>query len=112
MSNLKKIGNKLFKETTELKSHSGVELSMQIELSVADGVKQIKSDAKNKVNAASNDIASAIKKFDSFLGKIKQAEKDLGIDLSKEYSDIEKTDTKARQLLKKAESLISDLASI
>jgi hypothetical protein len=104
MSNLKNIGNKLFKETTELKSH-------EVELGVADAVMLIKTDAKSKINSAANNISKAVKEFDSFLNKIKQAEKDLGIDLSKEYSEINKSMTKAKQLLKKTDSLTSDLSS-
>jgi len=90
------------------------ELSAQpqeVELSVADGLNTLAS-AKAKVNTASNDIASAIKEFDKVIGKMKNAESDLGVDLSREISEVSKTEEKARKALKAAESLISDLASI
>lgn len=90
------------------------ELSAQpqeVELSVADGLNTLAS-AKAKVNTATNDIASAIKEFDKVIGKMKNAESDLGVDLSREISEVSKTEQKARKALKAAESLISDLASI
>ena len=90
------------------------ELSAQpqeVELSVADGLNTLAS-AKAKVNTASNDIVSAIKEFDKVIGKMKNAESDLGVDLSREISEVSKTEQKARKALKAAESLISDLASI
>ena len=83
----------------------------EVELSVADGLNTLAS-AKAKVNTASNDIASAIKEFDKVIGKMKNAESDLGVDLSREISEVSKTEEKARKALKAAESLISDLASI
>jgi hypothetical protein len=43
---------------------------------------------------------------------MKNAESDLGVDLSREISEVSKTEQKARKALKAAESLISDLASI
>ena len=83
----------------------------KVELSVADGLNTLAS-AKAKVNTATNDIASAIKEFDKVIGKMKNAESDLGVDLSREISEVSKTEQKARKALKAAESLISDLASI
>jgi hypothetical protein len=83
----------------------------KVELSVADGLNTL-AKAKAKVNNATNDIASAIKEFDKVIGKMKNAESDLGIDLSREISEVRKTDEKARKAMKAAESLISDLASI
>ena len=83
----------------------------KVELSVADGLNTL-AKAKAKVNNATNDIVSAIKEFDKVIGKMKNAESDLGIDLSKEISEVRKTDEKARKAMKAAESLISDLASI
>jgi len=85
--------------------------SQKVELSVADGLNTL-AKAKAKVNNATNDIASAIKEFDKVIGKMKNAESDLGIDLSREISEVRKTDEKARKAMKAAESLISDLASI
>jgi peptidoglycan hydrolase CwlO-like protein len=85
--------------------------SQKVELSVADGLNTLAS-AKAKVNTATNDIASAIKEFDKVIGKMKNAESDLGVDLSREISEVSKTEQKARKALKAAESLISDLASI
>lgn len=90
------------------------ELSAQpqeVELSVADGLNTL-AGAKAKVNTATNDIVSAIKEFDKVIGKMKNAESDLGVDLSREISEVSKTEQKARKALKAAESLISDLASI
>jgi peptidoglycan hydrolase CwlO-like protein len=83
----------------------------KVELSVADGLNTLAS-AKAKVNTATNDIVSAIKEFDKVIGKMKNAESDLGVDLSREISEVSKTEQKARKALKAAESLISDLASI
>ena len=83
----------------------------KVELNVADGLNTLAS-AKAKVNTATNDIASAIKEFDKVIGKMKNAESDLGVDLSREISEVSKTEQKARKALKAAESLISDLASI
>ena len=85
--------------------------SQKVELSVVDGLNTLAS-AKAKVNTASNDIVSAIKEFDKVIGKMKNAESDLGIDLSREISEVSKTEQKTRKALKAAESLISDLASI
>jgi len=85
--------------------------SQKVELSVVDGLNTLAS-AKAKVNTASNDIVSAIKEFDKVIGKMKNAESDLGVDLSREISEVSKTEQKARKALKAAESLISDLASI
>lgn len=90
------------------------ELSAQpqeVELSVADGLNTL-AGAKAKVNTATNDIVSAIKEFDKVIGKMKNAESDLGVDLSREIGEVSKTEQKARKALKAAESLISDLASI
>ena len=83
----------------------------KVELSVADGLNTLAS-AKAKVNTATNDIVSAIKEFDKVISKMKNAESDLGVDLSREISEVSKTEQKARKALKAAESLISDLASI
>ena len=83
----------------------------KVDLSVADGLNTLAS-AKAKVNTATNDIVSAIKEFDKVIGKMKNAESDLGVDLSREISEVSKTEQKARKALKAAESLISDLASI
>ena len=83
----------------------------KVELGVADGLNTL-AKAKAKVNNATNDIVSAIKEFDKVIGKMKNAESDLGIDLSREISEVRKTDEKARKAMKAAESLISDLASI
>lgn len=85
--------------------------SQKVELSVVDGLNTLAS-AKAKVNTASNDIVSAIKEFDKVIGKMKNAESDLAVDLSREISEVSKTEQKARKALKAAESLISDLASI
>ena len=83
----------------------------KVELSVADGLNTL-AGAKAKVNTATNDIVSAIKEFDKVIGKMKNAESDLGVDLSREISEVSKTEQKARKALKAAESLVSDLASI
>ena len=85
--------------------------TQKVELSVVDGLNTLAS-AKAKVNTATNDIVSAIKEFDKVIGKMKNAESDLGVDLSREISEVSKTEQKARKALKSAESLISDLASI
>lgn len=83
----------------------------KVELSIADGLNTL-AGAKAKINTATNDIVSAIKEFDKVIGKMKNAESDLGVDLSREISEVSKTEQKARKALKAAESLISDLASI
>ena len=84
---------------------------LEVELSVTDGLTTLAS-AKAKVNTASNDIVSAIKEFDKVIGKMINAESDLGVDLSREIKDVRDTQQKAIKALKAAESLISDLASI
>ena len=102
----KRVFNALFKEDkTEL-------ATQKVELGVIDALNFLKSDAKAKVNSATNDIAKAINQLDKVIGKMKNVEKDLDIDLSKEINSIKKTDTKARQCLKNAQKLISDLASV
>ena len=106
MNTQKEVFNKLFKEEK-------VELSAQkVELGVPEALNYFKTDAKSKVNSATNEIAKGIKELDKVLVKMKNAEKDLGISLSDEINSIKKTDSKAREVLKKAQSLISDLASI
>ncbi len=70
MSNLKNIGNKLFKETTELKSQE-VELG-----AIEDAIKQKQTEAErlsNKLNgyaANARDVSSAISRAET---KYKQA---------------------------------------
>ena len=86
--------------------------TQKVEFSVVDALNILKGDAKQKVNAATNDIVRAIKEFDKTLGKFKQAQSDLGIDLSKEINEVQKTEAKAREVLKAAQSLISDIASL
>ena len=61
--------------------------TQKVELSVVDGLNTLAS-AKAKVNTASNDIVSAIKEFDKVIGKMKNAESDLGVDLSREISEV------------------------
>ena len=101
---------RVFKKLAE---ESKTELSAQkVELGVPEALNYFKTDAKSKVNSAANEIANGIKELDKVLVKMKNAEKDLGIDLYNEINSIKKTDSKAREALKKAESLISDLASI
>ena len=101
------IYNQIFKKDevkTELSSEG-------LELSVVKGL-QLINEAKSKVNAAANDIVSGMRQIDNNLVKIKNAEKDLDIDLSKEFKAVKRTWEKAKQAQKAAESLISDLASI
>jgi hypothetical protein len=106
MNTQKRVFKKLAEETK-------VELSAQkVELGVPEALNYFKTDAKSKVNSAANEIANGIKELDKVLVKMKNAEKDLGIDLSNEINSIKKTDSKAREALKKAQSLISDLSSI
>ena len=106
MSTQKRVFKKLAEETK-------VELSAQkIELGIIEALNYFKTDAKSKVNSATNEIANGIKELDKILVKMKNVEKDLSIDLSNEINSIKKTDSKAREALKKAQSLISDLASI
>jgi len=96
----------------KLSEVSKTELSAEkVDLSVADGL-NILAGAKSKASTVANEIVSAIKEFDKVIGRIKQAEKDTGIDFSREISEISKTDQKARKVLKAAEALISDIASI
>ena len=73
MSNLKKIGNKLFKQTTELKSHD-VELG-----TIEDAIKQKQKEAErlsNKVNgyaANARDVSSAIARAETKYKQAKQS---------------------------------------
>ena len=91
----------------------GVELkSQKVELGITEALNAFKTGAKSKVNSAANEILSGIKELDKILVKMKNVEKDLDISLSNEINSIKKTDSKSREALKKAESLISDLSSI
>ena len=92
-------------EKTELESQ-------KVDLSVVKALNILKSDAKSKVNASTNDIATAMKELDKVIGKMKSAEKELGVSLSDEISAVKKTWSKSKEALKKAQSLISDLASL
>ena len=61
MSNLKKIGNKLFKETTELKSHD-------VELGISEDIKRgekIAQALKNVSNAFSKEFLNIEKKINN-----------------------------------------------
>ena len=100
----KEIADKLFK----------AELSEQqkVELSVADALNTIKGDAKQRINAAANDITRALKELDKTLGKFKEAQNELGIDLSEEIREVSKTYAKAKEILDKADRLIGDISSL
>ena len=80
MSNLKNIGNKLFKETTELKSHD-------VELALVDDAKKIRGE-----------FASVAEKEDGYFGFVVKAELE-GQEALREY----------KQLLKKIESITPKL---
>ena len=91
----------------------GVELkSQKVQLGITESLNAFNTGAKSKVNSAANEILSGIKELDKILFKMKNVEKDLDISLYNEINSIKKTDSKAREALKKAESLISDLSSI
>ena len=84
MSTKKRVFNKLAEEKK-------VELSAQkVELGVVEALNYFKTDAKSKVNSATNEIANGIKELDKVLVKMKNAEKDLGISLSNEINSIKK----------------------
>jgi DNA repair exonuclease SbcCD ATPase subunit len=80
MSNLKKIGNKLFKETTELKSHD-------VELALVDDAKKVRGE-----------FASVAEKEDGYFSFVVKAESE-GEEVLREY----------KQLLKKIESITPKL---
>jgi hypothetical protein len=90
MSNLKNIGNKLFKETTELKSHD-VELGLSDDLeklnnnyySSTDSANGIIKGLLSEARRAESKIDQAIKnanKIDALIPKVEKAAKDLGVD--------------------------------
>ena len=104
MSNLKNIGNKLFKETTELKSHD-VELGISQDLKSAVksfqgtvktgqkvidsakkvniAIRKIESDAKfyNKYKKITyGDLSDNVKYIQGLMNKAESAAKELGID--------------------------------
>ena len=82
MSNLREIGNKLFKEATELKSH-------EVELALVDDAKKVRGE-----------FASVAEKEDSYFGFVVKAELEGG-EVLREY----------KQLLKKIESITPKLES-
>lgn len=96
MSNLRKIGNKLFKKTTELKSH-------EVELGLSDDLKKIVSE--------SDKITKDINKYSNDLSKLYRQVVDLSDDFNK-INDKRSVEVKnAKSILKEINTLLDKTQS-
>ena len=113
MSNLKNIGNKLFKQTTELKSH-------EIELGIFDDIEKLKSKALSASKRAEKSVLNALSDFadstDALERAIKITEngkekaKELGADELEKRAD--KIKGQFEKILKMHRNNISDLRTV
>ena len=91
MSNLKKIGNKLFKQTTELKSHD-------VELALSDDLKKFVSE--------SDKIIKVVNKYSIDLSRLFREVKDLSDEFNK-INDKRKVEAKnGKSILQEINSLL------
>ena len=91
MSNLKKIGNKLFKQTTELKSHD-------VELALSDDLKKFVSE--------SDKIIKVVDKYSIDLSRLFREVKDLSDEFNK-INDKRKTESKnGKSILQEINSIL------
>ncbi len=88
MSNLRKIGNKLFKETTELKSH---------EVELADDIQRLLSYTKG-IDMFGKNIDISVKLVDDALRALKVDSSDLKADLSRVEKGLEIAETMSKDL--------------
>lgn len=122
MSNLKKIGNKLFKQTTELKSHE-VELARKAPSILNDlnklNNKLIKSESKISSEFLSykkawqnfqdtiKDVEAERKRLEGDISEINQAAMDLGVDF-----DSVKGLKEAQDMSRRLDGLVSDFPKL
>lgn len=122
MSNLKKIGNKLFKQTTELKSHE-VELARKAPSILNDlnklNNKLIKSESKISSEFLSykkawqnfqdtiKDVEAERKRLEGDIAEINQAAMDLGVDF-----DSVKGLKEAQDMSRRLDGLVSDFPKL
>jgi len=122
MSNLKNIGNKLFKKTTELKSH-------EVELNLIDDAKKIRGDyasineadyfgfvakAESEAFKTLGEYKQLLKKIESVAPKLESAINEIGINRNnfQVLDDLDAAKLKIKERISKISKNVNKLKSI